>query len=498
MLYLLCGATLLASLVLGGGTHSGFLGDVVVQLLSIPLLILALWPAFSDEPARQEKGRIALALCGGLTLVVVLQVLPFPFDIWSGGARLLSGAAETPFTLPSSWTPLSIAPQATWAAAASLVVPLAIFCSVLQLDLTQRMMLCWVVLGFGVVSLALGFIQVAAGVESSLRFFEITNPTEAVGFFANRNHFAALLNVTLVLSALWLNATMESSLKSGASWTRSILWLAAAGTLVVAVLAGLMLARSRAGVFIAAGVLAGVAAMIILHRLSEHTSEEPQHTWRGRRFSLAVAIFAALFAVQFGLAGFLTRFESNMADDARIPLTKTTLETALKGLPFGTGLGSFVPVYTTVEKRADATAGFANRAHNDLAEILLETGIIGVVLLVAFLGWFGLKVMTAWGRPPRDDDPRQVTLARAATLIMALLLAHSLVDYPLRTTALSATFAFFSALLVSPVSVPRFELPKSPSGEGCVRQRHTEAPVGGAWTPGVPWPESWQNRTTGT
>jgi len=375
---------------------------------------------------------------------------------------------------------------------------LAIFCAVLQLCLKQRILLCWIVLGFGVASLVLGFLQVATGADSGLRFFEITNPTEAVGFFANRNHFAALLNVTLVLSAVWLNATMESSLKSGASQTRSILWLAAAGAFVVALLAGLMMARSRAGVFIAAGVLAGVAAMILLHRLSDHADEGPKRRWRASRVSLAVAIFAALFAVQFGLAGFLTRFESSLADDARIPLTKTTFETASKALPFGTGLGSFVPVYATVEKSSDAITGFANRAHNDLAEILLETGILGAALLVAFLYWSGLKVVSVWRRPPRDDDPRQVVLARAATLILALLLAHSLVDYPLRTTALSATFAFFCALLVSPVSVPQVELPKSRRHEGRVRQRKAETEAGGAWSPDVPWPDSWQTRTRGT
>ena len=64
-------------------------------------------------------------------------------------------------------------------------------------------------------------------------------------------------------------------------------------------------------------------------------------------------------------------------EDLRFALNQTTFETAVKTLPFGTGLGSFVRVYATVEKKEDAFAGFANRAHNDAAELLLETGVLG-------------------------------------------------------------------------------------------------------------------------
>ena len=49
----------------------------------------------------------------------------------------------------------------------------------------------------------LGILQVAQGPTSALRFYQFTNPNEAVGFFANRNHFAALVNVLILLTAAW-------------------------------------------------------------------------------------------------------------------------------------------------------------------------------------------------------------------------------------------------------------------------------------------------------
>ena len=73
-----------------------------------------------------------------------------------------------------------------------------------------------------------------------------------------------------------------------------------------------------------------------------------------------------------------------------------------------------------------------------------------------FFAWFGRRIRAVWLRP-HEGDRKQVLLERASALILALLLAHSLVDYPLRTTALSAIFAFFSAILASPMSATRLE-----------------------------------------
>ena len=70
------------------------------------------------------------------------------------------------------------------------------------------------------------------------------------------------------------------------------------------------------------------------------------------------------------------------------------------------------------------TGGYANRAHNDLAEILLETGVIGAFLLLVFLGWFLRRAVAVWRWP--TPDPAQTMLERSAILIIGLLLAHSL------------------------------------------------------------------------
>ena len=491
MLFGLCCAVVVLALLTGGATSSGFYGDVAVQFLSIPLLMTALWPGFGSDGDLKRKARIALAVCSICALVVFIQVCPLPFDVWAGRNALLPGGDETRFgAYHPGWSPLSITPQATWAAAVSLLVPLSVFASVMQLDLTRRMQLCWLLLGFGAISLVLGFLQVAQGPDSPLRLY--AESSDAVGFFGNRNLFAAFLNVTLILSALWLMRTMDAFWDARALNSSSIVGFAAATALLAVIVAGQMLARSRAGAVLTIAALAALALLFLLHGRSQNRPERLHRKTRARRLPLAVPVFAAVFALQAGLGRIIERFETDVADNLRIPLNVTTFETAFKALPFGTGLGSFVPVYATVEKSQDAISEFANRAHDDLAEFLLETGLVGAGLVVFFLIWLARRSHAVWRHPKSDEDPQQSLLLRASTLVLILLLAHSLVDYPLRTTALSAVFALFCGFLAAPAYAPFRDEPKP-------RQRRVVAETlkAGPQTVDEPsadikWPLSWQ------
>ena len=494
MLFGLCCAVIALALVCGGGAHSGCYGDIVLQLLSIPLLLGSLWPAFSHEFTDKTRARMAIALCATSASVVILQIVPLPFDVWSGRHVLLPDGDSARFGGASlGWSTLSMTPQATWAAAVSLLVPLSVFASVVQLDFRQRMIVCWIVLGVGAVSLALGFLQVAQGPDSALQFYKITNPTEAVGFFANRNHFAAFMNVTLVLAALWLTQRLDSSFHKGALTTASFLWLAVAVVLVVALVAGIALARSRAGAILAIAMLVGIVFMVLAHSRSGHARDHKSRKTPMARVSLAVALFAVVFTLQAGLGRLLPRFEADLADDLRVPFNRTTFETAFDALPFGTGLGSFVPVYATVEKSQDVIAAFVNRAHDDLAEFLLETGLVGACLVILFLVWLGRRCSVVWRRQPEGNW--QSLLLRASTLIVVLLLAHSLVDYPLRTTPLAVVFAVFCAFLAAPTHAPFPDQPK-PRRRTIIQERLKANPQNvDEPSPDIQWPISWRRES---
>ena len=100
--------------------------------------------------------------------------------------------------------PMSVSPQATWLSALSVIPALAIFLGVVLLGYHERRLLSLVILAMGFIGVFVGLLQVAQGPESPLRFFAITNPTEAVGFFANRNHFAAFLYCSILFAIPWV------------------------------------------------------------------------------------------------------------------------------------------------------------------------------------------------------------------------------------------------------------------------------------------------------
>jgi len=110
-------------------------------------------------------------------------------------------------------------------------------------------------------------------------------------------------------------------------------------------------------------------------------------------------------------------------------------------MPFGSGLGSFQSVYPLYEDPATVSQTYAIHAHDDYAELALELGLPGILLVIAFLAWWIVAVWRVWRSA--EAGP----FVRAASIASAALLAHSVVDFPLRTGAISACFAFCLALL---------------------------------------------------
>ncbi|WP_374468715.1 hypothetical protein, partial [Ferrovibrio sp.] len=75
--------------------------------------------------------------------------------------------------------------------------------------------------------------------------------------------------------------------------------------------------------------------------------------------------------------------------------------------------------------------------------------LAGALLLGAFL-WQGVRIWFMAGR----YSVRATLMARAAWVGLLLLLLHSTVDYPLRTTALSALAGLLTACVVWPRGEP--------------------------------------------
>jgi O-antigen ligase len=449
-LFWLTVVTLLAALLLGGGTRGGFLSDALLQLLAIPLLVLSaarLSDLFWHDRATLWRLRWELGFCLAAVLVPLMQLVPLPPVLWTllpHRAPLIASFDGLGHGLP--WLPISVSPNATWLSVAALLPTLAMFFGTILIGYRERRLLSLVVVVFGIVSSFLGLLQIAQGPASRLRFFAATNVTEAVGFFANRNHFAALLYVVLLLAAVW---AIDIGFAVG-PWrdrrtfeARSIVIVTASFLAIVVLLAAEAMARSRAGMMLTMVSLVGAYCLVLADRRRRTFSATPLN------FLLAAAGTAFILILQFALYRVLTRFNADPLDQVRLQFARTTIEAAWAYMPFGAGLGTFVPVYGMFEKPQDLFAyAYINHAHDDILELWLETGIFGIALMAAFAAWFVTRAVKIWRHGFVGANEFDCALARAATIAVALTIAHSFLDYPLRTAAMTAIFAFACGLTV--------------------------------------------------
>jgi hypothetical protein len=442
---------LLSCLLLGGGTRVGFLSDALLQLLSVPLLLAVLWRIL-DGPLSREA-RWALAFCGVILVVPLIQLIPLPPAIWTHfPSRELVAEADELIGRSPSWATISLAPEATWLACLSLLPVLAIFLSTLTLDWRYRRQMSFALIAFAFVSVFLGLIQLWQGPTSPLRFFEITNPADAVGFFANRNHFAALLYSGIVFAVAVLAPQVAAFLhghkKRGESVNvSSALGATGAGVVLITLIAGVAIARSRAGM-----ILTVVGFFLAGFALGRERGRHVQNFLFAQALAV-IFVLAISLLERSALSRLLERFDADPLVDARLVFARNTAAAAMNAIPVGTGLGSFPSLYATVEKPADLLMGaYANHAHNDLLELWLETGLIGPTLLCVFLIWTVGRAVAEWTAPNPSRLPAERTLIRASILTILLLFGHSLVDYPLRTSAMMGIFAFCSGLLLDPLT----------------------------------------------
>jgi O-antigen ligase len=442
--------TLMAALLLGGGTRGGFLSDALLQLLAIPLLLLSvsrLNDLFWRQGARLRELRWELIFCLALVLVPLIQLVPLPPALWTllpHREPLIASLGGLGHGLP--WLPISVSPNATWLSVMALLPTLAVFFGTILLGYRERRLLSLTVVAFGIGSSFLGLLQIAQGPASRLRFFAATNLTEAVGFFANRNHFAAFLYVVLLFAAVW---AVDIGFAVG-PWrdrrifeARSIVTITASFLAIVILLAAEAMARSRAGMVLTMISLAGVYGLVLTDRRRRTLSATPLN------FLFAAAGTAFILVVQFALYRVLARFNADQLDDARLQFARTTIEAAWAYMPFGAGMGTFVPVYGMFEKPQDLFAhAYINHAHDDILELWLETGIFGIALMAAFATWFVSRAVKIWRLGSVGTNEFDRSLARAATIAVALIVTHSFLDYPLRTAAMTVILAFACGLMV--------------------------------------------------
>ena len=416
------------SFVFGGASYRYIARLAVVELSALPLMILALTSLVRSNAWASHRFACGLALA--TAAIPLLQLIPLPPAFWVAlpGRDQLVLALSVTGTQPG-WAALSLTPDQTWRNFLALLPPLAAFAAALALPIDKRPAIIWLVLGAATLSIVLVAAQIASG-DRTFYLWSWVKEGAFPGPFQNRNHMAALCTSTVPFACL-LAATAMYGRDSRA---RIMVWLGALYVVLAVIAVGVV--RSRAGVAL---VLPSLVAALLAAWVASGRG------WPGfKLLGLSLVAGASVTAVAvFGLGPVLERFDNVNDGAGRFAEWPTVIEAAQTYLPVGSGIGSFDTVYRSFEplERLDGT--YFNNAHNDYLEIWLETGWIGVGLLLAFLYWFGKRAVAAW----RGGVSPERNLQRAASIAIFILLAHSVVDYPLRTEILAVWFALCCGVL---------------------------------------------------
>jgi len=435
LLWLAAAGLLLSSVLLGGGTRQALPAESVLQLLALFLGFCSLFAPLRWPTDQRQTQLLAWVAC--LLVVLMLQLLPIPAGMWSqlaGRNQLVEELALTGLTIGAR--PVSLEARATLRAILALLPPLVMLGLVARLDLDRRIRLLKLVLILGLLSCVLGFAQLAGGPDSDLRWHDVTSSTNAVGPFANRNHLASLLALCLPLGTAWLMVSYHRRPRE-----QRPAWMLLASFVMVLLVVGLAVTRSRAGVLLGIAAFAGIAAMAWLYRRQMSEGQRRDQKFR-RVLSLAVIIGIAV-SMQFGLADLWGRLKSDPLEDQRWTTATNTMGAIRSFGLLGTGAGTFPSVYPSIEPPEQRSEYYVNRVHNDWLEWTLEGGVPLLLVIAA-----GLVLLLTLGLAAMRSESSRAPWRWAALIGIGLLSLHSLIDYPLRTSALAVIGALFVACLL--------------------------------------------------
>ncbi len=428
-------AIVLPFAIFGGSAQFGQLFDLPVRLVAV--LILVIIALRSDDFFAISSQRSLITISGVSTLLVALQLLPLPPYLWTHlPGRAPYAEIYDAIGVAPPWLSLSLAPERTLDALLFLLVPIAALCAGLTLNAAYRPAVIAGIIVAAVAGIGLSGFQMAQGPGGPAYLYATTSDGQTVGLFANRNHHGIFLACCVPL--IW--AMMMNG--SAAGFKRAA--FAIGFPLIVTFTLAMVATQSRAAMLIG---LFGLFASALFIRDSDNIRD--RRTYLLIIFAIAAAAFAYFsdqVAARFGL----------LADKFNRADAYTILAGIVReNLTFGTGVGTFELAAPRHEPLSILSGQYWNHAHNDACQIIAEAGVSGAALLAAFLTWFAQRMTSAI-----DGNASGRNLQLAAGFIILMLLAHSLVDYPLRTASLAALFGLCCAWLVPPPPPIAFRRPR--------------------------------------
>lgn len=406
---------------------------ITLEVLGLSLLVVTLWNILDTT---NKLPKLVLLMLFFIIAIPIIYLIPIPLDWWAGlpGRQPYQPVLDWYLAQETSppWLSLSIVPEKTLHALITLIPLIAVFLTAVDQTKKQLIHLIYVILFVAFIQAVLALIQVSS--QSEMWVFFDSPRGSAQGTYLNRDHFSVLMYLMLPVSLGLLAFNIgkqdvnDDSSNSLERFFRKGIFLF---ILTFAFLIAGILSNSRAGVFLTA--LAIFLSSVLFAR----------HVGGVRSASIAASIttLGIGLVTSIGLIPIINRF---IAVDPMGDLRWQFFDVSLVGIknffPVGSGPSTFQEVYRTLQPLDQLN--FINHAHNDYLELLFETGIAGVAVILLFL----LIYIMAWVNIKKLAWHEIRFLKVGAGIGIFLLLLHSFVDFNFHTPANAIAFAFLAGL----------------------------------------------------
>jgi exopolysaccharide production protein ExoQ len=431
----------LLNTLFGGGGIGYPLVELGVQIALAALAVAWVWTA--QPRCLAQMSRSTLLAAGLVVLIPLLQLLPFPPSIWQNLPGREAELRDLALVgLEGTWRPLSLVPDMTLASLLSMGSAALVLVMTGSLARSARSLCIGAIALVALASLVVGAGQIVGGDGNIFRMYQ-PRIDYLVGFQNNRNSQADVL----LIGMLCVAGVTRDLVLSGLLASRRRLVLSLVGVASAVLALGVVLTGSRTGMGLIVPVLLLQAVL-----LRPWLNLGMGLGWRNLGvLSLCglVAGAALVYALRDNAAigRALGRFATQ--GEARPEIWTDALFAIRTYLPWGAGMGTFLPIFIVHERLEIVSDMIVNRAHNDYLELLFEAGIPGIVALMAIAGMM-LRGTIAGLRSPDRRVRGQVFCAVSILLVLG---GHSLLDYPLRSMSLAGIAAVCAAILLNPRGV---------------------------------------------
>ena len=443
----------LSPVIRGGNRHVAL---ILLEWLALFVLTALLLHGpdrtHQSEGAKRLSDRLTALAIGALALspvwLAMVQLSPLPVAWWNAlpGHSLYAESLRVAQAPEVAYRALSLTPDFTVLSLLAGLPLSAAFLLAYRIPTPRLRLLMHALVVLADAQAVLGLIQL--GPFPGL-YFGAADGGRAIGTFANPNHFANYIAMTVPLTVLFLRQAAVSTTEAGERQGRQPLAVVL-GIVLFLLLAAILASRSRGGTITGLSVtLLAVWALGPRHRHS-------RTHYRERRWSMVgLVALLALVAIAMGVDALLARFEGDktgyFAGD-RWQMVVSAWHGALNFWPFGSGMGTFAAVYPAFHPAG--LRGFVEHAHNDYVQLLMEAGLLAVVLSLVVLVLIIRQFAALMHQARRAGLGSHALFQAACGLGLLAVLLHSWVDFNLRIPANAILAAFLLGAFLRPLDKP--------------------------------------------